>query len=287
MSTDGLSSAANQAPQGTFEERLSVLEERTRIKPKTLTDRLKDWGGVASLIVALAYSFPLGLWDRFIEPEKQRMAREIAQLRTVVEDSTVMMMDGVQALSGVSDPTLYDLVQRSVNTRLFIMMSRHKESFLRRIEEFAPPEALVIGYNFLSTNQPEAALTFFQNAEVKAADDLITESEALRLQARTLFEPGPLQDQVAARDLFAKAATRLLQQRSYHTIGSYMALTSEWGLFELLDGDWVCGESQIREAQRIYEQYASLINDQGNFGRMIVQQTQNLSPRDDQPMQGC
>lgn len=287
MSTDESLGAADGTTKGTIKERLAALEERTRPKRKSLMDRVKDWGGITSLIIALAYSFPLGLWDRFIEPEKQRLDREITQLRAVVEDSTVMMIDGVQALSGVRDPTLYDLVQRSVNTRLFIMMSKHKEAFTRRIDEFAPPEALVIGYNFLSTNQPSAALTFFRHAEAKANDDLIAQTEAIRLQAKTLFVPGPLQDKVAARELFAEAAADLLQQRNHHSIGSYMTLTSEWGIFELLDGDWECGQKQISEAQRTYNQYAQFMNDQGNFGRLIAQRTQDLKPSEGQPMNGC
>ena len=269
------------------EQRLAVLEERTRPRKKTMLDRFKDWGGVASLFIALAYSFPLGLWESFVEPEKLKSAREITELRAVVEGSTMLMVDGVQALSGVKDPTLYDLVQRAINTRLFIMMSKHKDAFQRRIEEFAPPEALVIGYNFLSTNQPEAALVFFRYAETKANRDLLTKAEAIRLQGRTLFISGPLQDKAEARSLFAEATTLLQEQRGYHTISLHMALTSEWGLFELLDGDWACGQKQIDQARRTYAEYAQFINDQGNFGRLIAQQTQSLRPKAGQPMKGC
>lgn len=64
MSTDESapdSSSVDFASPTTVLERLAILEERTHPKPKSVVDRLKDWGGVASLVIAIAYSFPIGL----------------------------------------------------------------------------------------------------------------------------------------------------------------------------------------------------------------------------------
>jgi hypothetical protein len=42
-------------------ERVAALEERTRDKPKGLLDRIKEWSGVATAVLALLYTFPLGV----------------------------------------------------------------------------------------------------------------------------------------------------------------------------------------------------------------------------------
>ena len=60
----------------TVEERLAVLEERTKPAKKTLIDVIKEWGGVATAVIALLYSFPLGVWDRFVVPDRVRIARK-------------------------------------------------------------------------------------------------------------------------------------------------------------------------------------------------------------------
>lgn len=268
-------------------ERLAALEERTTPRPKSLIDRVKDWGGLASLVIAIAYSFPIGLWDRFIEPEKKRVAQEIADLRSAIEQSTIMMSDGARALAGISDPFLYDIVGRSVNTRLYVLMTKHKAGFERHKDAFAAPEALVVGYNFLSTNQVEAALAFFRHAQDHAGGDLVTEVEAMRMSAKALFMQGPLQDKLAARKIFSEAISRVERYRSYQALSSYISLTAEWGLFELLDGDWVCGQEKIDLTRKAYADYSPFLNDQGNFGRLVEQKVKILRPRPGQPVVGC
>jgi hypothetical protein len=290
MSTDESgpdSSSVDFASPATVLERLAILEERTHPKPKSVVDRLKDWGGVASLVIAIAYSFPIGLWDRFIEPEKKKAEQEVADLRSTIEQSTIMMADGARALAGISDPFLYDVVGRSVNTRLYVLMAKHKAAFHRHKDAFTAPESLVIGYNFLSTNQIEAALIFLQHAQDQAGGDLATEVEAMRLRAKALFIQGPLQDRATARSIFAAAISRTEQHRSHQAISSYISLTAEWGLFELLDGDWACGQKQIALTRRAYAGFAPFMNDHGNFGRLVEEKTKALAPRPGQSMSGC
>lgn len=281
------SSLVDFASSPTVLERLAILEERTRPKPKSVLDRLKDWGGVASLVIAVAYSFPIGLWDRFIEPERKKAEHEVAGLRNTIEQSTIVMADGARALAGISDPFLYDVVGRSVNTRLYVLMAKHKEAFHRHKDAFTAPESLVIGYSFLLTNQIEAALVFLRHAQDQAGGDLVTEVEAMRLRAKALFTQGPLQDRASARKIFAAAISRTEQQRSYQTISSYISLTAEWGFFELLDGDWACGQEQIMRTRSAYADFAPFMNDQGNFGRLVEAKTKALAPRPGQSMSGC
>src|SRR3954469_20049152 len=66
------------------DERLAALDERTTPKPKTLTDRVEDWAGVGTLAIALLYTFPLGVWDRFFVTEHQQRQKETDELRSLI-----------------------------------------------------------------------------------------------------------------------------------------------------------------------------------------------------------
>lgn len=276
----------SSADKRTVEERLAALEERTRPKRKSGTERFMEWAGLISLVLALAYSFPLGLWDRFIETEKKRTADEIAELRAAVDQSSAMVADAARSLAGISDPFLRDMVMRSLSTRLYILMTKHRAAFERHKEVFGGPEALVIGYNFQSTNQVAAALAFYKQAQDRA-EDLTVEIEARRLRAKALFMPGGLQDRAAARQVYAEGAARLAQQRSPHALSVHMTLLAEWGYMELLDGDWECGQKQIQQARKMYTEFGTLMNDRGNFVQLVDQQTRALSPKPGQPKNGC
>lgn len=267
--------------------RIAVLEERTATKPKTWVDRVKDWGGVASLLLALAYSFPLGVWDRFIVAEKKRVAEEIAALRAVVDQSTVIMSDGARALAGTQDPFLYDTIGRAVNTRLFVLMTKHKPEFEKHKQAFTAPELLVIGYNFLNAGHGETALAFFDVAERKAGNDMASQVEALRQRAKLLFLQGPLQDRPRARATFQGALTRLEQARNLQATQTHASLLAEWALFELIDGDWACGQEKLARAESELVRLAPYMNDKGNLARLVAERTRVLQRQPQQPAAGC
>jgi len=65
-------------------DRVSLLEERTKDKQKTVIDRVKEWSGVATAVFAILYTIPLGVWDRFVLTSEQRSEREVAELRGTI-----------------------------------------------------------------------------------------------------------------------------------------------------------------------------------------------------------
>lgn len=269
-----------------IEERLAALEERTAPKAKTPFEQAKDWGGIVSLVIAIAYSFPLGVWDRFIVSEHVRAKQEVAALRDAIDESSRMLADSARAMSDVVDPNLRDALGRAFSTRMYILMSKNRAAFERNRAEFVPPELLVIGYNFLTTSQVDAAIPFLRAAE-ESKDDSVTQIEATRLHAKSLFLPGVSQDRVAARRLFVAGAELARTQGSQLGISARLTLLADWGLLELLAGDWLCGQIQIQAAREEYRRVGSLLNDQGNFLRVLDAQSGGLFRREDQPSVGC
>lgn len=269
----------------TLPERVAALEERTAEKPKSIVDRIKDWGGVASLVIAVGYSFPLGIWEKFVEPENKRVAAELQNLRNVIEETTTIFSEGAKTLAAIQDPALYDLAGRAVNTRIFLLMNKHRPRFEQYKAELTAPELLVVGNNFIMTNQPEVALPFFDAARDSAGQDIQSRVEALRQQAKIRFGPGPLQDRDKARKNFDAAISMMRPIRTMKYAAT--SLLSEWALFELLDGDWACGQQKLAAAKLALTELSPYLNDNGNFARLVDQKTQSLVRQPGQPAAGC
>jgi hypothetical protein len=261
------------------------FRERLARKRKSFLDLVKDWGGVASLVIAIGYSFPLGIWEKFIQAEQQRTAAEVKSLRSVIEETVSILTEGTRTLSATQDPFLYDTAARAINTRIFLQMAKHREMFEKHRNELTPPELLVIGNNYTMTGQPELALPFFSAAEEKAKTDMQSRYEAMRQRAKIRFSPGPLQDRPESRKSFQTAVAAMAQTPSLRFAS--VSLLSEWALFELLDGDWSCGQQKLAEAKRTLEDLAPYMNDNGNFLRLITQRTQALNIKVGQPSVGC
>jgi hypothetical protein len=269
----------------THGERIAALEERTSPKPKTIVDRIKDWGGVASLVIAIGYSFPLGIWEKFIEPENRRIASELQNLRNVIEQTTTIFSEGARTLSSIQDPNLYDTAGRSINMRIYLLMSKHRRDFEKHRDKLNPPELLIVGSNFYITGRSDAALPFIEAALAKADLDIQSRIEAMRQRAKILFSPGPLQNHKESRKSF-KDAIAAMESVPNMRITS-MSLLSEWALFELVDGDWSCGQEKLAEAKSALKELSPYMYDNGNFARMLAQRTESLSIRNGQTNAGC
>ena len=131
-----------EAIEASLSERLAIVEERTKPVKKGVIDSLKAWGGLASLVIALAYSFPLGLWDRFVTTPERKQAQELEKLREVIFTISEITIQTASAVSGVSDPLLRDNVMRASSTRIFLLMQKNKNNFLRRKNDFVAVETL-------------------------------------------------------------------------------------------------------------------------------------------------
>lgn len=267
--------------------RLAVLEDRTRARPKSLLENLKDWGGIASLVVALAYSFPLGLWDRFVLSPQQRAAAELNDLRAVIEELTRLMSEGAFQVASIGDAQWQDTARRALHTRAYMKMLRYRERFLEAAPRLTPTELAVAAHHFLQAEQLDAAATL-----ASAVIDHAQATLAVRIEAhRVLAKLGPLRGGepgwAAMRAHFHAALALAAGGSRWQAVQQDVALRSEWAMIELTDGDWECGRTQLESARAAYAVHFNLFNDGGAFMRMVEQRTSMLAPRPDQSSRGC
>lgn len=270
-----------------MEERVAALEERTAPRKKSLLDQAKEWGGILSLLVALGYTFPLGLWDRFFVSAQVREARNITEARGIILRSAELVSDFGQVTSSIHDPRLRNLVSRAFDTRLHILLASSEDLLSKYASRLSPQEILVAAYNYQSIGQIGEALDLYEVALKKAEGDNYLTSEILRLKGAALFIPAPTQNVAEARTAFQAAAVHADGARSLRGIGSKVSVLADWGNAELLAGDWQCGRSRIEEALGVLHRFGPQLGEDGTMIQLLQRQLAVSARRPDQPAQGC
>src|SRR5690349_16115183 len=97
--------------------RLAILEERTQPKPRTLFDKLKDWAGILTFVIAVLYTYPLGVWDRFVVTAKEQRTKELNEVRSTILAVTSADSEAIRAYAGISDPSMQQQLIQSANAR--------------------------------------------------------------------------------------------------------------------------------------------------------------------------
>lgn len=272
---------------GSVEERLAVLEERTTPVPKSALQRVKEWGGVATLVVALAYSFPLGIWDRWITSRETRRAAELVELRGALEQSSIMLAESARTLAMISDPALHDTIARAFNTRLYIIMEKNKELFAKRKDDMTSTELLLLGYLFTVLSRYEAALEFYGYAREKSSQDPLLLAEIMRGEANALLAPSRVRNIDEASRKFQRALAALEHGQTTQEVVAYATLSAEWGLLEMTAGDWLCGRTLTEAALQRLSAVSPWLGDQDKLSQVIIMKTKALRPKLGQPEQGC
>jgi hypothetical protein len=275
------------APPLPIHERLAALEERTAPKPKTVMDRLKEWGGVASLTVALLYSFPLGIWDRFVVPGERQRSEEFTQLRRVIDQVAGMLIDGGRALDGAKDPQMQDIIMRSTNTRIMLALHPNEAAFARRAGDFTAMEQVAIASYYQLVETHRMAVHFADVVVHKPDAPLLMRAEAFRVKAKSLFLPSDVQSLAGGRVAFRDGLALLANSRSPQELGTHFTLTSEWALFELTFGDWKCGEDMLVRARAILSANQLIVDPRGIMTQLLEENVARLSPSSGQAVQGC
>jgi tetratricopeptide (TPR) repeat protein len=279
LNTDGLA------------ERISVLEERTKLKPKSLVDKIKEWGGVATLAIAVAYTFPTGVWQQWFQPEK----KAADDIRSMVEQTTMILAEGLKASAGSTDKAAAGQLNRYYTTRAYLVMERYATAIDKYSGGLSPSELLVVGMNFSFVNRPDEALKFLtksleiargKNDLAGRPEQMVPFLQASRMRAELLFAPGIRQDITTARTAFKQAVLDARNSKSLQEISSLLDVQGQWAYMELSYGDWKCGQEMLDQARRTYASSGLSRLDRGQL-QAALDSTTSLQKRVDQPELGC
>jgi hypothetical protein len=223
---------ATQNLPNDIDRRLSVLEERTKPKPKTLVDHITQWGGVATFLLAFVYTFPLGVWDRFFVTPVESERSLIAKLTDVDTEyfkvSQTLPMDQMFAIS------------MSMRAKKMALLLPSKESILRWKGSLSGAEVELLAYHAGSVGEVELAKVLYQTSLTKADAEKnpFLAADIYRMLAQLFAAPGTAATSpTKARENYNEAVNRYvgLAQTYPASIAAW-----DWANLEVAQGSKPC-----------------------------------------------
>lgn len=272
-----------------LEERVAVLEERTRPKPKHFLDHLKEWGGIATLVVALLYTFPLGVWDRFYLTNQAREAAEIQTIRELALRLAELDERWASAAGNINSPELQTMASRAVGVQKTTLLAGELDALLEHQNALTVPELIMLAYSTLQANEHRISDELYETALEKAQEskNLSASADILRLRAQAFLSRPEALDIDRMRYLYS-ASTEVLGSVESDPFKLQLAAgLSEWAQVELAKGDWACGQRLAVLASAKFSEVAPLGPVVGQYQQQLSIALQRHTKRVDQPELGC
>lgn len=268
-------------------ERLATLEERTKPKKKTFMENLQAYGGLIALVITIGYSWPLGVWDRFIiDPQKEEQ-HKLSVIRESLTRAAELTVEAGRVQSSIANPELRDLAIRSISNQVLLLISNHNAAYEENKSQLFPEELLMIGLMYQNMFRIADSLKYFTYASAHQKASELVKLEASRQIAKSHFVPSPVQDVQKAREMFAELVEKTKGTNRIEVAAHSITIQSEWGYFEMTAGDWKCGDENFLEAMNRLAQWQPMINDQGNMMRLLQSKYASLSIKPGQENNGC
>ncbi len=272
-----------------IEERVAILEERTRPKKKHLMDHVKEWGGVATLVVALLYTFPLGVWDRFYITTKAREAAQISNLRATAIQ--LAELDGDWAKSAGSIPTaeLQTMAMRALGSKKIALLSDKLENLKQHEEKLTAPELILFAYSISQMNMPDLADRLYTTAYRKAQTDnnIGLSADILRLKAQAYLSRVTGLDLGRMRELYSNSVIQLMPLETDAFVLQTAFNLFEWAQIELAKGDWVCGQQLATLAMGKLSNLTPIGTPVMQYRQQFSMSLKQYVMQQDQPRIGC
>jgi hypothetical protein len=253
-----------------LDARIAVLEERTKPKARTVYDKVKDWSGILTFVIAVLYTYPLGVWDRFVVTAEQQRAKEIGDLRSLVLKVTEADSEYVRAMAGVTDPQSQSLITQTANARKAALLTPSLSLVENHYTELTGAEMELLGYqmNQLGDQGPLVS-KMLENAANKmtAAKNTIGAADVIRIQAQMYNAFGSLGPDIQKyRELAHKSVNLLLLGEPGKSLPGAAAVAMDWANAEGTLGIWSCAEHLanwvISQAQYTAPAYAQQLQSQ-------------------------
>jgi hypothetical protein len=229
-----------------FNTRLALLEDRTKPKPRTVFDRVKDWSSILTFVVALLYTYPLGVWDRFVVTAKEQRAKELNDLRSVILSVTAADADAVRAAAGTSDPSIQQQMIQVANGRKAALLVPGLSLIEKRYEELTGAELLLLGFyvNQIGDQGDLASKMLAKSAEkMIVAKNTLLAADVMRIKAQIYSPYGSLGPDIPkSRELLKEAIGLLITADPLKSLQYAGAVALDWTNLEAVSGNWACAE---------------------------------------------
>jgi hypothetical protein len=157
------STVGEESSPSDIDRRLSVLEERTKPKPKSLVEIVTQWGGVATFILALLYTFPLGVWDRFF-------VSPVDQERALISKLTDVDAEYYKTSQNLPPDQLF-MLGMTLRAKKIALIIGERPEILRWNGSLSGGEVELLAYQAASVGDVDLAERLYKTALDKATSD--------------------------------------------------------------------------------------------------------------------
>jgi len=206
-------SDASDTSISNFDARIAVLEERTKPKARTIFDRIKDWSGILTFVIAVAYTYPLGVWDRFVVTGQQQVTKEVSDLRSIILALTQADAENLRAYAAISDPNIQIQLGQTANARKSALLAPNVPLIERHYEKLTGSELELLGYQVNQLgDQGLLASKMLEKSSKKMIDakNVIGAADVVRIQAQMYSQFGSLGPDISKSREYYHEAIRLL-----------------------------------------------------------------------------
>jgi hypothetical protein len=252
---------------------------------KKILDFIKEWGGVATVVIAVLYTFPFQIFDRIIN----RQEHDLAEARHELSDASALRAEKIAAVQKSNDPAYLDAINGAYDIRIYTIMISNKSLFDKVKNELTTSELYWIGSSFtLFAGAGDLALPYYNLAieKAKAEKDLNVLATASREKGATLFPPSKVQNVADARQAYLTALTTLLNMTPKN-FAQYSIFLSDFALQEMNNGDWKCGITLKESANKIFQEVSTNNQVVGYYYSLFQKTLETEKKKDGQPDQGC
>jgi uncharacterized protein YecT (DUF1311 family) len=258
----------NSDPDGDFETQLRAKLEAMR--PESFGVRainsVKEWGGVATVLIAILYTFPFEIFDRVINWSSY----DITESRKILAQLSELQADKTSSLDRLQDKRNGYFLGSMFDIRIYNLLVSNKGVLLKSINKLSYSEAYALGSSYALSGLISDGIPFYEAAirKSKLTDDpsLIT---IYREFGRALFGELPGQDIKRAREMYGKLFDRFNAKLKLVNSETYFPDLYEYGSLEMSFGDQNCGKAIAAYALAMEREIAAADFTNELFGGLV------------------
>ena len=214
-------------------ERIHAANGHRSLSKKAL-EFIKEWGGVATVLIAILYTFPFDAAGKIINWRDQ----SLLDVRKTLSEVAALYAAETSAVAAVQDQQTKFFLANTYAIRIYNLLSENEAAILAARSRLLPSELYFIGSLYVLSGLPDA-MTYYKSALEKSTSD--AEKEAIyREIGNGLFSAGPNQNITDARAAYVQPLT--ISSKTPYLFVKYTFDLTELGNFELMNGDWKCGQ---------------------------------------------
>src|SRR4051812_1743012 len=145
-----------------------------------ITTALKEWGAVATLLIAILYTFPVGLKDRLTSTRE----KQLIQSRPVLSDGGSLMIERILNTSKTTDPRALELMNNMYNVKYYNLIYSNRGLLKESINYLRSSELSTMAGLLYFSGLTAEALAYYDIAEQRAKEEGVPYANILRDKAQ-------------------------------------------------------------------------------------------------------